>query len=349
MKTKILSGMAAFALASTVLAGAAYARDQIRIVGSSTVYPFTTAVAEQFGKAGQFKTPVVESTGTGGGFKLFCEGVGEDKPDVSNASRAIKKSEFETCAKNGVNEIVELKIGFDGIVLANAAAGPDFKLTKTQLFLALAKEVPGADGKLVANPYKTWNEIDPALPNEKIEVLGPPPTSGTRDSFLELVMEHGAAQIATLADLKKADAKAFEVVWKSIREDGAYIDAGENDNLIVQKLEANPEAVGIFGYSFLEENGAKIKGAAVDGVVPTYETISGSEYPVARPLFVYFKKQHVGVIPGLKEFIDEYASDKALGEDGYLSAKGLVPLPDADRKAAEEAARSLATIAAPTS
>ncbi|HMN85017.1 MAG TPA: substrate-binding domain-containing protein, partial [Bauldia sp.] len=290
-----------------------------------------------------------ESTGTGGGFKLFCEGVGEDKPDVSNASRAIKKSEFETCAKNGVNEIVELKIGFDGIVLANAAAGPDFKLTKTQLFLALAKEVPGADGKLVANPYKTWNEIDPALPNEKIEVLGPPPTSGTRDSFLELVMEHGAAQIATLADLKKADAKAFEVVWKSIREDGAYIDAGENDNLIVQKLEANPEAVGIFGYSFLEENGAKIKGAAVDGVVPTYETISGSEYPVARPLFVYFKKQHVGVIPGLKEFIDEYASDKALGEDGYLSAKGLVPLPDADRKAAEEAARSLATIAAPTS
>ena len=349
MKTKILSGMAAFALASTVLAGAAYARDQIRVVGSSTVYPFTTAVAEQFGKAGQFKTPVVESTGTGGGFKLFCEGVGEDKPDVSNASRAIKKSEFETCAKNGVNEIVELKIGFDGIVLANAAAGPDFKLTKTQLFLALAKEVPGADGKLVANPYKTWNEIDPALPNEKIEVLGPPPTSGTRDSFLELVMEHGAAQIATLADLKKADAKAFEVVWKSIREDGAYIDAGENDNLIVQKLEANPEAVGIFGYSFLEENGAKIKGAAVDGVVPTYETISGSEYPVARPLFVYFKKQHVGVIPGLKEFIDEYASDKALGEDGYLSAKGLVPLPDADRKAAEEAARSLATIAAPTS
>ena len=349
MKTKILSGMAAFALASTVLAGAAYARDQIRIVGSSTVYPFTTAVAEQFGKAGSFKTPVVESTGTGGGFKLFCEGVGEDKADVSNASRAIKKSEFEACGKNGVNEIVELKIGFDGLTVANAASGPDLQLTKTQLFLALAKEVPGPDGKLIANPYKTWNEIDPALPVEKIEVLGPPPTSGTRDSFLELVMEHGAAKIEALTALKKADAKAFETVWKSIREDGAYIDAGENDNLIVQKLEANPKAVGIFGYSFLEENGSKIKGAAIDGVVPTYESISGGEYPVARPLFVYFKKQHVGVVPGLQEFINEYASDKALGEDGYLSSKGLVPLPDADRKAAEEAAKALETISAPTS
>jgi phosphate transport system substrate-binding protein len=274
VKTRLILGVAALALASTALSGAAFARDQIRVVGSSTVYPFTTAVAEQFGKGGQFKTPVVESTGTGGGFKLFCAGVGGDNPDVTNASRAIKKSEFENCQKAGVTEIIELKIGFDGLTVANANAGPDLKLTKTQLFLALAKDVPGPDGKLVPNPYKTWADIDPSLPAEKIEVLGPPPTSGTRDSFLELVMEKGAEKIDAMAALKKADAKAFETAWKSIREDGAYIDAGENDNLIVQKLEANSAAVGIFGYSFLEENAAKIKGAEVDGVVPTYETIS---------------------------------------------------------------------------
>jgi phosphate transport system substrate-binding protein len=349
VKTRILSGVAAFALASTVLSGAAFARDQIRVVGSSTVYPFTTAVAEQFGKAGSFKTPVVESTGTGGGFKLFCAGVGEDQPDVSNASRAIKKSEFDNCAKAGVTEIIELKIGYDGLTVANANNGPALKFTKTQIFLALAKEVPGADGKLVANPYKNWSDIDPSLPNEKIEVLGPPPTSGTRDSFLELVMEKGAEKIDSLAALKKSDAKAFEVVWKTIREDGAYIDAGENDNLIVQKLEANPAAVGIFGYSFLEENAAKIKGAEVDGAVPTYETISGGDYKVARPLYVYFKKQHIGVIPGLKEFLEEYASDKAMGEDGYLTSKGLVPLPAAEAAKAEEDAKSLAIIQAPTS
>jgi phosphate transport system substrate-binding protein len=349
VKTRLLSALAAVALASTAFAGAAYARDQIRIVGSSTVYPFTTAVAEQFGKAGAFKTPVVESTGTGGGFKLFCAGVGGDNPDVSNASRAIKKSEFDDCAKNGVADIVELKIGFDGLTVANAKAGPDLTLTKNQIFLALAKQVPGADGKLVANPYKMWSDIDPALPAEKIEVLGPPPTSGTRDSFLELVMEAGALKIDSLAALKKSDAKAFETVWKSLREDGAYIDAGENDNLIVQKLEANPAAVGIFGYSFLEENMAKIKGASIDGVAPDYDSISGGTYPVARPLFVYFKKQHIGQVPGLQEFIEEYASDKALGEDGYLAAKGLVPLPADALKAAEEDARALKTITAPTS
>jgi phosphate transport system substrate-binding protein len=325
------------------------ARDQIRIVGSSTVYPFTTAVAEQFGKGGQFKTPVVESTGTGGGFKLFCEGVGEDKPDVSNASRAITKSEFETCGKNGVNEIVELKIGFDGIVLAESKAGTPLKVTRTQIFQALAKDVPGPDGKLMPNPYKMWSDIDPALPAVKIEVLGPPPTSGTRDAFLELFMDQGARKIETLAALRKEDSKAYDVVWKSVREDGAYIDAGENDNLIVQKLEANPDAVGIFGYSFLEENASMIQGAEVEGIVPTFEAIADGSYKGARPLFVYFKKQHIGVVPGLKEFIDEYASDKALGDDGYLAAKGLVPLPGDERAKAEETAKSLATIAAPTS
>jgi phosphate transport system substrate-binding protein len=349
VKTKTLVSALALAVSGVLVAGAAEARDQIRIVGSSTVYPFTTAVAEQFGKAGGFKTPVVESTGTGGGFKLFCAGVGVDQPDASNASRAIKKSEFETCAKNGVTEIVELKVGFDGIVIADAKAGPDFKLTREQLFKALAKEVPGPDGKLVANPYKTWSDIDASLPNEKIEVLGPPPTSGTRDAFLELVMEVGAAKIPALVELKKSDSKAFDKVWKSIREDGAYIDAGENDNLIVQKLDANPKAVGIFGYSFLEENASKIKGAAIEGVTPSFEAIADGSYATSRPLFIYFKKQHVGVVPGLQEFIAEYASDKAMGEDGYLASKGLVPLPAEAAKEAEAAAKDLKTIGTPAS
>lgn len=325
-------------------AGIAEARDQIRIVGSSTVYPFTTAVAEQFGKTAGFKTPVVESTGTGGGMKLFCAGVGADNPDFTNASRQIKKSEFEDCAKNGVTDIVEIKVGFDGLTVANSKAGPDLAFTKTQLFLALAKEVPDKDGKLIANPYKTWKDIDASLPDEKIEVLGPPPTSGTRDSFVELVMDKGAEGIDSLKSLKKSDAKAFEKVWKSIREDGAYIDAGENDNLIVQKLEANPQAVGIFGYSFLEENQNKIKGAAIDGKSPTYETIASGEYKVSRPLFIYAKKQHVGTIPGMVEFVKEYVSDKALGEDGYLAAKGLVPLPGDEFKKTKEAAEAMETI-----
>jgi phosphate transport system substrate-binding protein len=349
VKTKFLTSVAAFALASAAMAGAAYARDQIRVVGSSTVYPFTTAVAEQFGKAGTFKTPVVESTGTGGGFKLFCGGVGGDNPDVSNASRAITKGEFESCTKAGVDGIVELKIGFDGLVLSNSKAGPDLKLTRTQVFLALAKQVPGADGQLVDNPYKNWSDVDPSLPNEKIEVLGPPPTSGTRDSFLELYMDQGARKIESLAALRKSDVKAYEVVWKSIREDGAYIDAGENDNLIVQKLESNPQAVGIFGFSFLEENASSIKGAEIAGVVPTFETIADGSFEGSRPLFVYFKKQHIDVVPGLKEFIDEYASDAAIGEDGYLSAKGLVPLPTEELEKAQGAATALDTISAPTS
>jgi phosphate transport system substrate-binding protein len=334
--------LAASLLALT--AGIAQAREQIRIVGSSTVYPFTTAVAEQFGKTGGFKTPVVESTGTGGGMKLFCAGIGADHPDFTNASRQIKKSEFEDCGKHGVTDIVEIKVGFDGLTVANSKAGPDLAFTKQQIFLALAKEVPDKDGKLVANPYKSWKDIDPSLPDEKIEVLGPPPTSGTRDSFVELVMEKGAESIDTLKALKKADAKAFEKVWKSIREDGAYIDAGENDNLIVQKLEANPLAVGVFGYSFLEENQSKIKGAKVEGVAPSYEAIASGEYKVSRPLFIYAKKQHVGTIPGMVEFVKEYVSDKALGEDGYLAAKGLVTLPGDEAQKTKAAAEGLETI-----
>ena len=303
------------------------ARDQIRIVGSSTVYPFTTTVAEAFGKATGMKTPVVESTGTGGGMKLFCSGAGEDTPDFTNASRRIKKSEFEDCTKNGVDGIVEIKVGFDGLSIAHAKDAKDFALTKQQVFMALAKQIPGKDGKLVDNPNKLWSDVDAALPATKIEVLGPPPTSGTRDSFAELVMEAGALKFDSLAELKKSDAKAFDKVWKSMREDGGYVEAGENDNLIVQKLQANPDALGIFGFSFLEENASTIKDVAIDGVQASYDTIADGSYKVARPLFIYAKKQHAGVIPGMKEFIAEYISAKALGEDGYLADKGLVTLP----------------------
>jgi len=295
----------------------AQARDQITVVGSSTVYPFTTAVAEQFGRGGKFKTPKVESTGTGGGIKLFCNGIGPQFPDVANASRAMKKGEFETCVKNGVSEIIEIKIGFDGLTVAESKAGKFTNITKEQLWKALAKQVPDASGKLVNNPYKTWNEIDAKLPATKIEVLGPPPTSGTRDSFHELFMEEGCP-----FENKKQ--------CHLIREDGAYIEAGENDNLIVQKLTANKNALGIFGYSFLEENGDRIKALKIDGIAPSFETISSAKYTAARPLFVYIKKAHIGVIPGLKEFAEEYVSDKAIGEEGYLSDRGLVSLDSSD-------------------
>jgi phosphate transport system substrate-binding protein len=260
VNTRLIAISTAAAVAGSIaFAGAAAARDQIRIVGSSTVYPFTTAVAEQFGKSGSGKTPVVESTGTGGGMKLFCAGVGEAHPDLTNASRAMKKSEFEDCQKNGVKDIVEIKVGIDGLTIAQSKDGPAIKLTIEQVFLALAEQVPDKDGKLVANPYKNWSDIASSLPNVKIEVLGPPPTSGTRDSFHELFLEVGAKKIASLKDMQKADAKGFEKLWKSIRKDGAYVEAGENDNVIVQKLDANKNAFGIFGYSFLEENTAKLQ------------------------------------------------------------------------------------------
>ncbi len=325
MNRILLSASILALVASPAFAG----RDQIRIVGSSTVYPFTTTVAEAFGKVSG-KTPIVESTGTGGGMKLFCAGVGEAHPDFTNASRAIKKSEFEECAKNGVTDVIEIKVGFDGLTLAQSKDAKEFALTKQQIFAALAKEIPDKDGKLIANPNMKWSDIDPSLPAVKIEVLGPPPTSGTRDSFAELVLEKGAEAFESLAKLKKDDAKAFEKVWKSVREDGGYVEAGENDNLIVQKLQANPDAVGIFGFSFLEENANVVKGLSVEGKAPTYESIADGSYKVARPLFIYAKKQNMDVIPGMKEFVAEYVSEKALGEDGYLADKGLVTLPAAE-------------------
>ncbi len=305
--------LAVIALSTLSVVSHAQGRDQITAVGSSTVYPFTTTVAEQFGRAGKFKTPKVESTGTGGGIKLFCNGVGPQFPDVANASRAMKKGEFETCVKNGVSEIIEIKIGYDGLTIADAKSGVISSLTKKQVWLALAKQIPDASGKLVNNPNKTWKDVDASLPAIRIEVLGPPPTSGTRDSFHELFMEEGCP----FENKKQCHA---------IREDGAYIEAGENDNLIVQKLVSNKNALGIFGYSFLEENRDRVKALKIDGIAPSFETISSAKYTAARPLFVYIKKAHVGVIPGLKEFAEEYVSNKAIGEEGYLSDRGLVSL-----------------------
>ncbi len=317
-----------------ITAGAAEARDQIHIVGSSTVFPFTTAVAENFGKAGKFRTPVVESTGTGGGMKLFCAGIGENTPDVTGASRKIKDSEIEACRKAGITAITEILIGYDGIAFANSKSGPAIDLTRKQMFQALAKQVP-VGGKLVDNPYETWNEIDPSLPAQKIEVLGPPPTSGTRDAFVELVMDHACGEFQ---EIQALDGDARKAACQSIREDGAYVEAGENDNLIVQKLEANAQAFGIFGYSFLEENADKLQGARIEGIAPTFEAVSDKSYPIGRELYVYVKNAHVGVIPGIREFVAEYVSERAVGEEGYLADKGLITLtPDQQQDVAGKA------------
>jgi phosphate transport system substrate-binding protein len=337
------------ALASAVLslgavgtAQAQSARDYIYIVGSSTVYPFATVVAERFGRGTEFKTPKVESTGSGGGLKLFCDGVGVDYPDIANSSRAIKASEIASCAANGVTEVVEVMIGYDGIVIANAMAAPKVDLDLAEIFLALAKQVPGeVEGELIDNPYETWAEINPELPDERIEVLGPPPTSGTRDAFVELAMEGGCRSTPWIDELRSTDNKRYLAICHTIREDGAFIEAGENDNLIVQKLEANPNAFGIFGFSFLDQNAEKVKGAGVNGVVPTFDAIADGDYPVSRPLFFYVKKAHVGVIPGLREYLREFTSPRAWGEEGYLSERGLIPLPDDERSRVAADVRNL--------
>jgi len=328
MKNKFLITVAALLLTATTQS--AYARDQIRTVGSSTVFPFATVAAESFGKKTDFKTPVIESTGTGGGMKLFCAGVGTDHPDLTNASRAIKKSEVESCKSNGVTPI-EIKIGFDGIVIANSKEGASLSLTLKDVFLALAKDIPDGKGGLIPNPNKTWKDVRADLPNQRIEVLGPPPTSGTRDAFVEIAMEGGAKAFKELADLGKSDKKKFKAVAHSIREDGAFIEAGENDNLIVQKLVSNPNAYGVFGFSFLDANTDKIQGATVEGAQPTFENIASGKYKVSRSLFFYVKKEHVGVIPGIKEYVQWFASDAVIGDDGSAVEKGLIPLPAAER------------------
>jgi phosphate transport system substrate-binding protein len=375
MKSLSIGAIAVVAALASVLPAQAANRDNISIVGSSTVYPFATIVAERFGRSSSFKAPKIEATGTGGGLKLFCEGVGADTPDIANASRQIKKSEFDNCKSHGVTDLVEVIIGYDGIVLANSAKSPRLTLGLKDIYLALAKDIPGPDGKLVANPYKTWKDVNPALPATKIEVLGPPPTSGTRDAFAELGMAGGAKALASLKELSAlpadqvAEIKAsiarlgipatvydalqqkngappkgedvFVTVAYAIREDGVYIEAGENDNLIVQKLEANPNALGIFGYSFLEENGDMVQGASVDGVVPDFDSIAEAKYPISRSLYFYIKGAHVGKIPGIQEYAVEFTSNKAMGEDGYLSERGLIPLSDAKRKQVQTDVKNL--------
>ena len=348
MKKFLIS--ASVVLSSLLVANVAHAsRDYINVVGSSTVYPFSTVVAERFGKSTQFKTPKVESTGSGGGLKLFCQGVGIQFPDITNASRRIKPSEVQLCADNGVTGVVEVLIGFDGIVIGNANTADQMNITLEELFLALGKEVPNPDGSqtLVTNPYKTWNDINPSFPKQKIEVLGPPPTSGTRDAFSELALEGGCKKIDWIADISKQSKAAgkagnaelskdlkynFKSICHSVRDDGAFIEAGENDNLIVQKLNANQNAFGIFGFSFLDQNSDTIQGTKINGFEPSFENIAEGTYPVSRPLYFYVKKDHIGVVPGIEEFLAEFLSNKASGQEGYLADKGMIPLNDDLRK-----------------
>lgn len=329
--TRILI-LAAGAMTLAAASNPAVARDQIRVVGSSTVFPFATTVAERFGKATKFKTPVIESTGSGGGLKLFCAGIGDNYPDITNASRRIKKSEVEKCAAAGINDIVEVKIGYDGIVLANSRKSPQLKLGLRDIFLALAKDVPDGEGKTKPNPYKTWKQVNALLPDVKIEVQGPPPTSGTRDAFVELAMEGGCKTFDWVKALKKTDKSAYKALCHTIREDGAFIEAGENDNLIVRKLEANPSAFGIFGYSFLDQNADKLQGSVVNGKEPTFENIAEGAYPVSRALYFYVKKAQIGKVQGIEAYLAEFTSDRAWGADGYLADKGLIPMTDDERK-----------------
>ncbi len=329
-------------VASITAASSALARNSIEVVGSSTVYPFSTVVAERYGRASGKATPIIESTGSGGGMKLFCSGVGTNYPDITNSSRRMKASEFKLCQSNGVREIIEVQVGYDGIVIANSVKVAPMKLTRKDIFLALAAKVPGSkEGELVDNPYSTWNQVNAALPNTAIEVLGPPPTSGTRDAFAELAMEGGCKKIAWIAALKKTNKSAYKAVCHTVREDGRYIEAGENDNLIVQKLEANPAALGVFGFSFLDQNADKVQGSQIESVEPTFESIADKSYPVSRPLYFYVKKAHVGVVPGIQGFLNEFTSEKAWGEEGYLAEKGMIPLPDAERKAMAANTRNL--------
>ena len=337
---KKLALVAGSAVLVSTLAGHAYARDGISIVGSSTVFPFATVVAERFGRTTDFATPKIESTGSGGGLKLFCSGIGVNTPDITNASRRIKASEFEMCQKNGVTDVVEVLIGFDGIAVANSVEAEQLDMTTKDLYLALAKMVPNPDGSesLVENPYKQWQEINPDLPAINIEVLGPPPTSGTRDAFIELAMEAGCEAFDFVANMEEDD---FKTTCHTMREDGVYVEAGENDNLIVQKLEANPNALGIFGYSFLEQNDDKVQSSIIDGQTADFDAIAAGDYTISRPLYFYVKAQHVGTVPGIEEYLAEFTSDKAWGEEGYLVDKGMIPLSDERR---EEMAAQVAAL-----
>ncbi len=330
----------ALTITATCFSQTALARDSISVVGSSTVYPFATVVAERFGKISDFKTPKIESTGSGGGMKLFCSGLGVETPDISNSSRRIKKSEFDQCQENGVTEIVEVLIGYDGIAIANSVEADQMELTREQLFLALAKEVPdpSAGDKMIANPYTNWQQIDAALPDADIEVIGPPPTSGTRDAFVELAMEVGCEGFDVIKAADKDQAKAW---CHTMREDGIYVEAGENDNLIVQKLEANPRALGIFGFSFLEQNSDLVQSSVIEGFEAEFDAIAEGDYPISRPLYFYVKGQHIGQVPGIVEYLTEFTSEGAWGEEGYLADKGMIPLGDEERSSMGKAVKDL--------
>lgn len=342
------ASLAAAAAAALVFAASADARDRIRVVGSSTLFPFSTAVAENFGASTEFPTPFVESTGTGAGFQLFCSGVGVDHPDVSNASRRITEGELNLCISNGVTDIGEVQVGYDGIVFAQAEDAPEINLTLRTVFAALAAEIPTSDDDctLIENPNVRWSDIDPSLPATRIEVFGPPPTSGTRDAFVELAMEAGAREYACLNELRSQDRDAFEGVAHFLREDGAWIDSGENDNAIVATLTRTPSAIGVFGFSFLDQNGDRLRGAMVDDVEPTFENIADGAYPISRSLYFYVKRQHVGVVPGVQEFAEAFTSDPAWGPEGYLSDRGLIPLDDELRAATAAAVREGALLSA---
>lgn len=324
--------------------GSAGARAGIWAAGSSTVFPFATRVAENFNRTTGGAAPRVESLGTGGGIQAFCQGVGPSTPDIANASRPMKASEFDLCRQNGVTDIVEIKIGFDGIVIATARDGKAFNLRLEDLYLALAREVPGGDG-FVANTAATWSAVNPALPNQRIQVYGPPPTSGTRDAFLELGMAPGAKRLPAVAAIDDKD--RFETLAHTLREDGVWIDSGENDNVIVQTLTRTPGSIGVFGFSFLEQNMDTVRAETIDGVAPSVETIADGTYPLARSLYIYVKKQHIGVTPGLEQFVMEFVSDASAGRGGYLQDRGLVPLP-ADQLVAQQAvARAMTPMTRP--
>jgi len=323
-------------LASAALTVSLSARDQIKIVGSSTVYPFASSVAEELGATSKFPTPVVESTGSGGGMKLFCAGNDLNTPDITNASRRMKAKEFKMCEKNGVVDITESVIGYDGIAFAQSKSNNAFDISKKHLALAVAKEVPSKDGKsLIANPYKKWSDIDASLPNREIIVYGPPKSSGTRDAFEELVMQKTFKKMPVYTDLYKADKKANKKYKKYsvVRTDGVYVESGENDNLIVQKLDKNKNAFGVFGFSFLIENQDKVAGATINGVKPAADTISSGEYPVSRSLFFYIKNDHEKDVPAIKDYVSLFMSENMIGPDGILGEIGLISLPDAQREA----------------
>ena len=348
MKYTIVS-VAALAAAGALFATGAQAqsRDQIRIVGSSTVFPYTQAVSEEFANATGNAAPVVESTGTGGGMKIFCEGIGPNTPDITGASRSMKSSEYELCAQNGVDDITEVNIGYDGLSIAvSAESDHDWQLTEKDLYTALAAQVP-VDGELQDNPYTNWSEVNPDLPDVEITVFGPPPTSGTRDAFVELAMHDGCNAYDMLAEMEETDEEQWEQVCSTMRTDGPFIEAGENDNLIVQRLQSDPNALGIFGYSFLYENQDTLKPVTVNGVEPTFETIASGDYDIARPLFFYIKNAHRDAIPGLSEFIEMYVSDEALGPDGYLKDRGLTTLGDDLRSEVQTAALEGESMPAP--